>query len=130
MNPGQLDGLDSSPIPAHTHVHERRTEKRSKPSKPSTEHPTAPHAATPAEAYVALREALREAHGAPCQDRRGGDLWFSIIPADQAAALTACTTCPVLAHCASYADVADERWGVWGGTTPTDRRRANERGQG
>jgi len=33
-----------------------------------------------------------------------------------------CDFCPVKALCASYAILAHETHGVWGGTTPTDRK--------
>lgn len=40
----------------------------------------------------------------------------------QAEAVEACSWCPVLQLCRSYAVAADEREGVWGGTTPAERR--------
>lgn len=40
----------------------------------------------------------------------------------QAAAVEACSWCPVLGLCRDYALVAREREGVWGGLTPAERR--------
>jgi Transcription factor WhiB len=37
-------------------------------------------------------------------------------------ALEACRRCPAAGPCLSYALAADERFGIWGGTTPADRR--------
>jgi WhiB family redox-sensing transcriptional regulator len=34
-----------------------------------------------------------------------------------------CRRCPVLAECLELALANDERYGVWGGTSPADRRR-------
>lgn len=41
----------------------------------------------------------------------------------QVEAVEACSWCPVVGLCRDYALVADEREGVWGGTTPAERRR-------
>lgn len=35
-------------------------------------------------------------------------------------AVKVCTTCPVQAECLEYALANDERYGVWGGLTPTE----------
>lgn len=43
----------------------------------------------------------------------------------QAAAVEACSWCPVVGLCRDYALAAGEREGVWGGTTPADRRQAD-----
>lgn len=32
-----------------------------------------------------------------------------------------CDRCPVKNECFSYATEADERWGIWGGTLPSER---------
>lgn len=42
----------------------------------------------------------------------------------RAEAARRCHSCPVLTECAEYADAADERWHVWGGT---DRREGRTR---
>lgn len=45
----------------------------------------------------------------------------------QRAAQTVCATCPLVAACGSLAIESDERFGVWGGLTPTDRLRLTTR---
>lgn len=35
-----------------------------------------------------------------------------------------CADCPVISHCLEAALLGEERWGVWGGTTPPERERA------
>ncbi len=40
-----------------------------------------------------------------------------------AAALEVCATCPVSQECLDYALEADQRTGIWGGTTAEQRRR-------
>ncbi len=37
-------------------------------------------------------------------------------------AIAACRDCPAAAACLSYALAADERFGIWGGTLPHQRR--------
>lgn len=39
------------------------------------------------------------------------------------AAKRVCADCPVQQQCLEYALANDERIGIWGGTTPNDRRR-------
>ncbi|SDP46338.1 Transcription factor WhiB [Klenkia soli] len=39
----------------------------------------------------------------------------------QTAAIHLCAACPVTTACLDYALAADERFGIWGGTTPTQR---------
>jgi WhiB family redox-sensing transcriptional regulator len=43
----------------------------------------------------------------------------------QADAVEACSWCPVIGFCRDYALVAREVEGVWGGTTPAERRARN-----
>lgn len=38
-------------------------------------------------------------------------------------AIELCRVCPVASQCLAYALVTDERWGVWGGLTTTQRDR-------
>lgn len=51
------------------------------------------------------------------------DLWYPdhILASGPAKAL--CATCPVQAECLTAALDQDEQYGVWGGTTPRDRRK-------
>ena len=37
-------------------------------------------------------------------------------------AVEACRHCPAAGPCLAYAVAADERFGIWGGTTPAERR--------
>ncbi len=39
----------------------------------------------------------------------------------EARAVAICNTCPVKTECLQHAIDNDERWGVWGGTTPRER---------
>lgn len=39
-----------------------------------------------------------------------------------------CVTCPVIDECLEYALVHDERFGVWGGASPPERRRLKRGG--
>ncbi len=41
--------------------------------------------------------------------------WYADNPVMRAEAAQRCIGCPVLNLCASVADEAGERWGVWGG---------------
>jgi WhiB family redox-sensing transcriptional regulator len=40
-----------------------------------------------------------------------------------------CKECPVAVQCLAYALDRDERFGIWGGMTPTERRRLKKGGQ-
>jgi WhiB family redox-sensing transcriptional regulator len=65
---------------------------------------------------------------AACRGRDPGD--FVIEPTGNqketmelhAAAMRTCAHCPVTAECLQFALLHDERVGVWGGTTPRQRR--------
>jgi len=71
--------------------------------------------------------AAAEQQRSPC---RGRDEWTSEDAADRAAALEACSHCPLQAPCAAYARAADERHGVWAGLDRSDpnARRRQKRG--
>lgn len=56
----------------------------------------------------------------PCH---GGDEWFSENPRLQQRAAELCAACSLLLPCRAYALAAHEKTGVWGGTTPLDRKR-------
>jgi WhiB family redox-sensing transcriptional regulator len=46
-------------------------------------------------------------------------------PSDRVTAWSAkklCARCPVLEECLAYALATNESWGIWGGTSPTDRQ--------
>lgn len=56
------------------------------------------------------------------------DLWFEAPSSPWVEeAVAGCLRCPVLAECRDYALTADERSGVWGGTTEMDRRALTRR---
>jgi WhiB family redox-sensing transcriptional regulator len=55
----------------------------------------------------------------PCH----GDEWFSEDPRLQQRAAALCRSCTLLPICRSYAVASGQRTGVWGGTTPLDRKR-------
>jgi WhiB family transcriptional regulator, redox-sensing transcriptional regulator len=51
------------------------------------------------------------------------DTFFPEKGASANPALKLCSSCLVKAECLTYALETDQRFGVWGGTTETDRRR-------
>lgn len=68
-------------------------------------------------AWLDLQDAA--ARGTPCQSVHA-DRWHG-TSAEQEWATGHCLECPAMTACLTYAHTADEREGVWGGTTPTDR---------
>lgn len=77
--------------------------------------------------WVALQEEL-EALGWRVACQADPEAWWSTEKSAattelRAAAVEACSWCPVAGLCRDYAVAAGEREGVWGGTTPADRRR-------
>lgn len=78
-------------------------------------------------AWLELQPQLEEVGTVPCQES-GVTAWWPDkrdlnSPATQGA-VNACRRCPLLGPSAGYAVLADERFGVWGATTPEDRRTA------
>jgi WhiB family redox-sensing transcriptional regulator len=64
-----------------------------------------------------------------CAAHPDPDLWFSETPAAIAAATAVCSVCPSRAECLTSALTCGDAVGVWGGTTPAQRRTlAVERG--
>jgi WhiB family redox-sensing transcriptional regulator len=51
------------------------------------------------------------------------EIFFPATPDEEAEALSICATCPVRAQCLDYAVRNRETYGIWGGTTPEQRRR-------
>jgi WhiB family redox-sensing transcriptional regulator len=49
-----------------------------------------------------------------------GEMWFEAVPV---AAVRICRQCPVAAECLGYALARPDLDGVWGGTTPKERKR-------
>ncbi|MEE4023684.1 WhiB family transcriptional regulator [Gordonia sp. PKS22-38] len=46
------------------------------------------------------------------------------------AAKQICGDCPVTRHCADYAATGPEPYGIWGGMTPTERKRRHRKAHG
>jgi WhiB family redox-sensing transcriptional regulator len=62
------------------------------------------------------------------------DLFFPISLTERAAeqiaaAKAICARCPVRRECLEYAEAHDPMYGIWGGTTVTDRQRTRRRQQ-
>ena len=51
------------------------------------------------------------------------EIFYPSTPDEEAEALSICATCPVRAQCLDYAVRNRETYGIWGGTTPEQRRR-------
>jgi len=69
-----------------------------------------------------------------CATSPDPDAWFPDDADRQAwaAAVAACSGCPVRGECLSWAlGIGETQWGAWGGTTPRQRRRMvrGERGR-
>ncbi len=81
---------------------------------------------TGADAWIELQRAVRELGRPPACERDPEAWWLGgrlrkVDAVRAAAAVEACSWCPVRELCASYALAAGERHGVWGGTRPADR---------
>lgn len=57
--------------------------------------------------------------GTPCQN--SPDLWWDDDKRLQARAVEGCRECPLLQECFEWGINAQEQFGIWGGTTPTER---------
>ena len=55
------------------------------------------------------------------------ELFYPVAPEQEAEALAICATCPVRAQCLDAALRDREQYGIWGGTTPEQRRRISRR---
>lgn len=61
-----------------------------------------------------------------------GDMFYVETHADESLALAAkrvCALCPVRLECLSYALERNERWGIWGGATATERMKMRKQDQ-
>lgn len=72
--------------------------------------------------WEALLDALEGVDWVPCQVSVVPDAWFATTPRLVELAVEECAGCPAVDACRAYAIVADEREGVWGGTTALERR--------
>ena len=78
-------------------------------------------------AWLELQRQLEEVGLVPCQESDATAWWPDKRDLDSPttqSAIGACQRCPLQGPCADYAVLADERFGVWGATTPEDRRSA------
>jgi WhiB family transcriptional regulator, redox-sensing transcriptional regulator len=78
------------------------------------------------DAWVELQLGLGLLDGPPAC-ATGPERWWATAAtaggsAAQAEAVAWCVGCPVRVECAAYAIAAAERFGIWGGTTPAERR--------
>src|SRR3954447_12686448 len=76
-------------------------------------------------AWLELQRQLEEVGPVPCQESDVTAWWPDKRDLDSPAthgAVAACRRCPLQVPCAEYAIAADERFGVWGGLVPEDRR--------
>jgi hypothetical protein len=78
------------------------------------------------DAWVRLQLALAVLDGPPACATSPERWWATAATpggsAAQAEAVAWCVGCPVRVECAAYAIAAAERFGIWGGTTPAERR--------
>lgn len=77
----------------------------------------------PAAALTEFRELMNTTVHATLPCGGSGEEWFSEDPRLQQRAATLCRACALLPVCRAYAIAAGEKAGVWGGTTPLDRKR-------
>ena len=89
------------------------------------------------EAYLRLSNAIADLENGPqCADPQYRDLFFvepmplgmptsaqmRLLRQNEEDAKLICDFCPVKALCAEYAIIAHEAWGIFGGTSPADRK--------
>ncbi|MGY1617221.1 WhiB family transcriptional regulator [Geodermatophilus sp. SYSU D00691] len=78
-------------------------------------------------AWLELQARFEEVGTVECQQQDHAAWWPDKRDLNSPAthgAIAACRRCPLRGPCAQYAIAADERFGVWGGTTPDQRREA------
>src|SRR5829696_7010427 len=79
------------------------------------------------DAWLELQSGLEEVGTAPCRSADASSWWPDKrdlgSPATRGA-VAACRRCPLQHPCAQYAIAADERFGIWGATSPEERRTA------
>ncbi|WP_411731723.1 WhiB family transcriptional regulator [Paeniglutamicibacter sp.] len=86
----------------------------------------------PEDPEVGLRswlELLAKLDGAVIPCRGGAAEFHSDDPREQRTAARACQPCLLRQECLAFALASGQTSGVWGGTTPQDRRRARREGR-
>ena len=74
-----------------------------------------------------VRPSVQWRESALCAGHPERDWWFPNDPEDGAArAVAICRACPVQAECRNFAITTGQTEGVWGGTTPAERRRLRQ----
>ncbi|HEX5740428.1 MAG TPA: WhiB family transcriptional regulator [Pilimelia sp.] len=90
--------------------------------------PPRPHEIDAARKDARLRRAIVERRGDPAWRAHGAcrqadpDLFFPAPHEPAVAALAVCRSCPVQGSCLAWALDVGDCHGVWGGTTPKERR--------
>jgi WhiB family redox-sensing transcriptional regulator len=76
--------------------------------------------------HFKLLRAIHVANGVPCEPYP--ELFFpedvtdpELRSAYTKVAKALCHTCPIIEQCFTYALTTNQRYGIWGGTTPGDR---------
>ncbi len=75
--------------------------------------------------WLALTRVLEEVGTVPCRTGDAAAWWpdaRQVHSPPTRTALEGCRRCPAAGPCLTYAMAADERFGIWGGTTPDERR--------
>jgi len=75
--------------------------------------------------WIELTHRLEEVGPVACQTGDPAAWWPKRYEMNRAAvngAVAACRRCPAAVPCLAYALAADERFGIWGGTLPEERR--------
>ena len=84
-------------------------------------------------AYEALAEAIAQAPSIPPCQTSDPEVWYSDITTgvhEYRMAKKLCGVCPVRTECLTYAMKANERFGIWGGLTSTERQALRGQGRG
>src|SRR3954447_23011384 len=80
------------------------------------------------DAWLKLQSKLEQVGDVPCRTTDDFSAWWPdkrvLGSLATHAAVDACRRCPLRHPCAQYAIAADERFGIWGGTSPEERRTA------
>jgi hypothetical protein len=72
--------------------------------------------------WLTLARVLAEHMPPPCEEGEPEAWWPSPRSPADPVAVEGCGRCPARSPCLAYALAADERFGVWGGLLPDERR--------